>query len=148
MKKFEISEEDIHEIKLIFQDYISWHGRIHALDRFNEIFKSKPEIKYLSKEEVQKVVANNFTVPHLVVDEDGVHQTDFKELDIDNAIREICYLVIKGEVVVEGEITYGEDESDFWIGGTLNLYTVKDDIGEKLVKIVGKKVRIIVEVIE
>jgi hypothetical protein len=52
----------------------------------------------------------------------------------------------KSEVVAEGEVTYDEDEGDFWIGGTGNFYTIKDDIGEKLIKLVGKKVRIKVEV--
>jgi hypothetical protein len=97
--------------------------------------------KIETKEAIDKICS-------LAIPEDNKLMRKIKRLEANEEIyhRRLKELEDKSEVVAEGEVTYDEDEGDFWIGGTGNFYTIKDDIGEKLIKLVGKKVRIKVEV--
>jgi hypothetical protein len=97
--------------------------------------------KIETKEAIDKICS-------LAIPEDNKLMRKIKRLEANEEIyhRRLKELEDKSEVVAEGEVTYDEDEGDFWIGGTGNFYTTKDNIGEKLIKLVGKKVRIKVEV--
>jgi hypothetical protein len=78
---------------------------------------AKKEQKYLSRKEVEKIMANSYTIPVIEVDNDGIHQTGFGELDIDKAITAICNLAIPSkEKIIEvlKNFKFNLDESQSW----------------------------------